>query len=407
MEQGKTHYICLKEEMYEEMEASLAVFPRTLVVHDTGLGKTPLVLRYISSHAEVRPLILVPQRNAYDTWSRAKEVLSRGGKVCTIQKFYRAWQSAEYAGTNLVVLDEAHHYRKEGAWGAAVENFLAKHPQVKLLGITAEEKRGDGTKVDNFFDGNTVKGLSIDEAISREQVWPIRIVQCKCKVEGVKEKELSSEEYIDLFERPQGKAQIRKLIAPYVREDTKGIIYAPISCFDRIEKIMRQFYPNLTFRSISSYTDAAEQEEIKSWFAETDRGFLINENMFKESSHFDGINTVFNFSKIRSQVAFHQMIGRLSVMTNKPNPHAVFFDVTNSEESLKYYKSKSGESKKKEEVKPEQVKTIKKPQKSEFVPTAVKIEAKNKNLGQVLKEIKERIVKSIRRRRQNIARLFK
>lgn len=398
MEQGKTNYICLKEEMYEEMEASLALFPRTLVVHDTGLGKTPLVLRYISSHAEVRPLILVPQRNAYDTWSRAKEILSRGGKVCTIQKFYRDWQSAEYAGTNLVVLDEAHHYRKEGAWGAAVENFLTKHPQAKLLGVTAEEKRGDGTKVDNFFDGNTVKGLSIDEAISREQVWPIRIVQCKCSVEGAKEKELSSEDYIDLFERPQGKAQIRKLIAPYLREDTKGIIYAPISCFDRIEKIMRQFYPQLTFRSISSYTDTAEQEKIKSWFATTDRGFLINENMFKESSHFSGINTVFNFSKVRSQVAFHQMIGRLSVLTSKPNPNAVFFDMTNSQEALQYYaparaKSKSEPAEKEERVlRPQEKKQI----------TSVGFSAETKSLKRVFAEIRKRITEALKRRKKKL-----
>lgn len=402
---GTPKYVCLKEEMYREMEKSISLNRRTLVVHGTGLGKTPLVLRYLHNNPSARPLVLVPQRNAYDTWSKAEEVKARGGMVCTIQKFYTSYEDAIFNDVNLIVIDEAHHFKSSGAWGRAVNKFLEEHAAAKLLGVTAEFNRGDGSEVSNFFDGNLVRGLTIDEAISKGQIWPIRIVQCKC---GLKEDKMNSADYINLFSQSENQEQLRDLVSMYKNSGkTKGIVYAPIQFFEQVIAILQPLYPNVKFRAISSHTSSSDQEEIKRWFADTDEGFIVNENMFKESSHFSGINTVFNFSKIRSQVAFHQMIGRLSVMTNKPDPHAVFFDVTNSEESLKYYKSKSGESKKKEEVKPEQVKTIKKPQKSEFVPTAVKIEARNKNLGQVLKEIKERIVKSIRRRRQSIARLFK
>ena len=179
MNQG---YICLDENVYRNMCESIANNRKTLVVHGTGLGKTPLVLRYLAEHPEVKPLVLGSQNNVVDTWKNAAEVKNNDGLAISIGSFYS--KPEKYIGEfNLLVLDEAHHYRNLRAWGESVKKYLGLCPGVKLLGLTAEEKRSDGTLTSDFFDGNEVNGLTIDNAIENNQIWPISFIPFEYQME--------------------------------------------------------------------------------------------------------------------------------------------------------------------------------------------------------------------------------
>lgn len=334
-------YICLNENVYRNMCESIANNRKTLVVHGTGLGKTPLVLRYLAEHPKVKPLVLGSQNNVVDTWKNAAEVKNNGGVAISIGGFYR--NPEKYIGDfNLLVLDEAHHYRNLRSWGESVKKYLELCPRVKLLGLTAEEKRSDGTLTSDFFDGNEVNGLTIDNAIENSQIWPISFIPFKYQMEEKEEKKIGTGEFIDLYKIEENRRQLENIIKLH-RNSTvppKGIVYTDICYFNEVIKILKTIFPDVEFHSISSHDSSDKQIRTKEWFAKCTSGFIVNKQMLTESSHFKGINTVINFRTVRSITTLNQMIGRLSVLSKEPNPFPVFFDITNSSKFVHYFAQK-------------------------------------------------------------------
>ena len=334
-------YICLDENVYQNMCESIANNRKTVVIHGTGLGKTPLVLRYLAEHPEVKPLVLGSQNNVVDTWKNAAEVKNNGGMAISIGSFYP--KPEKYIDEfNLLVLDEVHHYRNSRSWGESVKKYLEFCPQVKLLGLTAEEKRSDGTLTSDFFDGNEVNGLTIDKAIENNQIWPISFIPFEYPM-GEVDNHTGTGEFVDLYKNEENRKQLENIIKLHrnLTVPPKGIVYTDIQYFNDVIEILKIIFPDVEFHSISSHDSANQQIRTKEWFAKCTSGFIVNQQMLTESSHFKGINTVINFRTTRSITILRQMIGRLSVLSKEPNPFPVFFDITNSSKFVHYFKPRN------------------------------------------------------------------
>lgn len=135
---------------------------RVLVVSPTGSGKTVMGVALAQGQ---QALWLAHRAELVD---QARKRLPPSVQVATVQTLAARGNRPE---ANLLILDEAHHYRAD-QWSAVVEHYRT----ARVLGLTATPQRSDGRPLGDMFD-TIVDAASYSELLEAGHIVPARVFQ--------------------------------------------------------------------------------------------------------------------------------------------------------------------------------------------------------------------------------------
>ena len=300
---------------------------RCLFVLGTSLGKTTTGLDYLIKHG-TRGLVVHHQNNIRDVWSKNNDLVD----TVSIQTLYRDYFSYDFSKYGLIIFDEAHHLSAP-EWGKPLKFCIDNN--IPVLGLTATPKK----EVEELFGkDNVVYGYDVFEGIEKGILHPVSYVGALYalpdKIEHAKK---HPEELTPIL---KGKLDVALNNTPTVAEilyrnmpsdNRKGIIFAQdISDMDDAIDIVKNVFPDYTYKVISSHETEEHNRSVKEWFEETDCGFLCSVEMISEGSHFNGVNTLIMLRKTKSRIKFEQQLGRVMVQTKYPDPNCIVFDLVNN-----------------------------------------------------------------------------
>jgi len=188
----------------EAIQRDLETYSSTMGVLATGLGKTVIATKLISEFPLGNTLFLahttelidqaadklaheLGYRPAVEMGLRAASLdMMFSGGMCVVgsvqsmsgEKRLRKYQSHPFG---LIIVDECHH-ATSSSYRKVIEYFREINPQLKVVGLTATPRRGDGTALGTVFDHCSFQ-MEIVEGISDGWLVPIR--QQSVVVEGL------------------------------------------------------------------------------------------------------------------------------------------------------------------------------------------------------------------------------
>lgn len=315
------------KECAKKIDETIANSNKCLFILGTSMGKTTTGLDYIIKHG-IRGLVVHHQNNIKDVWSKNNDLVD----TISIQKLCRDYSSYDFSKYGLIIFDEAHHLSAP-KWGKPLQFCIDNN--IPVLGLTATPKK----EVEELFGkDNVVCGYDVFEGIEKGILHPVSYVGALYtlpdKIEHAKK---HPEELTPIL---KGKLDVALNNTPTVAEilyrnmpsdNRKGIIFAQdISDMDDAIDIVKNVFPDYTYKVISSHETEEHNRSVKEWFEETDCGFLCSVEMVSEGSHFSGVNTLIMLRKTKSRIKFEQQLGRVMVQTKYPDPNCIVFDLVNN-----------------------------------------------------------------------------
>jgi superfamily II DNA or RNA helicase len=193
-----------QEECSDAIMAALAIHPSTMVAMATGLGKTVVFAEIIKRFQPKRALVIAQQDQiiyqAHEkilTWAGIHSEIEMADLVASTNLFSRAQCVLATVQTlnsgkkdkkrmlrfkpsdfGLIVIDEFHHACAK-SYRAVMDYFVGGNPDIKILGVTATPKRGDGVAL-----GQICKSVAFEYPIVKavENGWLVDVAQHFCPV---------------------------------------------------------------------------------------------------------------------------------------------------------------------------------------------------------------------------------
>ena len=313
--------------VYKELDEYLRHSNKALVIIGTGGGKTTTALEYLRVN-KIRGLVLCPSNIIKDAWADNDSVDSE-----TYNYFRENYKDIDYSKYGAIIIDEAHHCSDDNILGNAIKWAIENVKNIKFIGLTAEEKRTDGTVVaDILFDGNVAEGITIEDGIEKGIFYPFTYIGAFFDTSDLRQKYSDDPLIGELDLVLNNTPTLKEIITSNMPDNKrKGIIFAStVDAIDEAINIMKDIYPNAEYRIIHSKMKKNEVEENKEWFKNTDEGYLVAVNMISEGAHYPGVNTLIMFRKTESPLIFNQQLGRIITLTKFDDPKAVVFDLVNN-----------------------------------------------------------------------------
>lgn len=291
------------------------------------MGKTTTGLDYLIKHG-TRGLVVHHQNNIRDVWSKNNDLVD----TVSIQTLCHDYFSYDFSKYGLIIFDEAHHLSAP-EWGKPIKFCIDNN--IPVLGLTATPKK----EVEELFGkDNVVYGYDVFEGIEKGILHPVSYVGALYTLpDKIKHAKEHPEELTPIL---KGKLDVALNNTPTVAEilyrnmpsgNRKGIIFAQdISDMSDAVDIVKNVFPDYTYKVISSHETEEHNRSVKEWFEETDCGFLCSVDMVSEGSHFSGVNTLIMLRKTKSIIKFEQQLGRVMVQTKYPDPNCIVFDLVNN-----------------------------------------------------------------------------
>lgn len=336
-------------DLYNDINYQLSKNNKALCTLATGGGKTTTALQYIVEH-DLRALVLGPKRAIVEDWSDRRVRYPQIKDVMCYTSFMKKSEAEvlDYIKNfDIVILDEAHHLAKNQAWTINVEVVL-KSNSCKVLGITAENKRTDKTRVaDILFDGQVCKGMTITEMLKSGIFWPISYVSTLLTDPQFKLEPSCSflQRDLDIASNIKKASNIIKEYRPDFRK-LKGIVFIPRGdgSGDNFKEA-KDLLVTVFGKEVLDYTTEItcklgpkKCKKIKDDFNKAEFGFVITIDMFNEGIHPDGINTIIILRNSRSPLVVNQQIGRLTRLHKQfeQDPQCILFDLVNIVKTVDY-----------------------------------------------------------------------
>jgi superfamily II DNA or RNA helicase len=335
-------------DLYNDIKLSMARDNKALCILATGGGKTTTALQY-AIDTDAKTLVLVPKNAIQYDWDSRKTRYPQIKKVMCYQSFAKITNVEEFMKDyDLVICDEVHHLAKGNTWTTNIIKILQDTP-CALLGITAECKRSDNTKVANIlFDGKCCKGLNTVEFLKSGVFWPISYVSTTLGVPELKLDPRCSflQKDLDLALNNDPIVKLFKKYRPNMYK-VKGITFVPRDSspdktgenFTMAKDLIRAAYgPDMPIFEINYKLGAKTCRQIKEDFEKAKYGFLIAVDMVSEGIHFPGINTVVILRNAQSPLVVNQQIGRLTRIKHagEEDPECILFDIVNIIKTVDY-----------------------------------------------------------------------
>ena len=333
-------------DLYNSVKVSMDTDGHALCTLATGGGKTTTVLQY-AVDTDARTLVLAPKRAITDDWDERKKHYPQVKEVMCYQSFQKEniQEFLDKQEHDLIVLDEVHHLAKNAAWAQNVIKVMAD-PRYKVLGITAENKRSDNTRVaDILFNGKVCKGMTTAEMLKSGIFWPISYVSTLLTVPQLKldPKCAFLQRDLDLALNLDKASDIIKKYRPDYTK-VKGIVFVPRGDgsgdnFKQAREILTTTYgPDVPIWEINYKLGVKKCKDIKDEFEKADHGFIIAIDMISEGVHFRGINCVIILRNAQSPLVVNQQIGRLTRIKHEyeQDPNCILFDLVNIIKTVDY-----------------------------------------------------------------------
>lgn len=333
-------------DLYNSVNYSMTTDGKTLCTLATGGGKSTVALQYMVD-SNARTLVLAPKRTITEDWSDRRKRYPQVKEVMCYSSFQKIdiQQFLDKQEYDLIVLDEVHHLAKNGAWAKNVIEVM-KDPRYKVLGITAENKRSDNTRVaDILFAGKVCKGMTTAEMLKSGIFWPISYISTLL---GVPQINLDPQcaflqRDLDLALNIDRASNIIKKYKPNYKK-VKGIVFIPRGDgsgdnFAQAKEILIETYgPNVPIWEINYKLGAKKCKDIKDEFEKADHGFIIAIDMISEGVHFKGINCVIILRNAQSPLVVNQQVGRLTRIKHdyEQDPECILFDLVNIIKTVDY-----------------------------------------------------------------------
>ena len=335
-ETGGHHKVMVHNyEVYNMLEAYLQNDTKALIVIDTGLGKTTTALEYLYQH-RCRGLVLVPTNNIEEQWEKEPKV-----DAMTYAAFANCYNTLDYSQYGCVICDEVHHCVSDKTYGIGIK-YLIENKIIPVIGLTATNERTDGIDVGiDLFENNICNGLTLFEGIEQGLIHPFSYVTAMYEsgemvANIIKDKQveecLIGRLNIALNNTPTAHNIISKHLEGKRR---KGIIFVhDINSTEEAVEFIHSIYPNDKCYILHSEQPKEIQCGTRSWFEQTEEGWLVNVQMVSEGSHYPGVTAIIGLRKTQSYLLFRQQLGRIIALTKYENPNAVVFDLVNNAYNL-------------------------------------------------------------------------
>lgn len=322
------------EAAYRAIETGFSKHRIGTVVQATGTGKSFLIARYITSHANDRILVIAPNTTILDEIRRA--IGSNLSYI--IYKTFQALVHSRESGASIrvdhILIDEFHHFGAE-VWGQAVRDVIEQNPEARVLGTSATPIRPEGMidTVDVYFEGNLFYELSLPKAWYYK-ILPVPVlIQSVYGLNGQLEKLQQALNRLDCTDKRRKEIQ-RKLDA--ARVDFTVTLGAPqlvkqflpvsvrkLLVFCRDKEDLQQMLPEVmgwlkeagldavSFEVHNGKREAENNRTLKAFRSETRRlHVLFSINMLMEGLHVEGVDAALFLRRTESYVVTLQQLGR-------------------------------------------------------------------------------------------------
>lgn len=326
--------------VYEELMRKMKKVNRCAVTAATGTGKTYIGAKYAKEQGfEKDTLILVPNLPVSDGW---KKLLPKA-IIITYQRMLS--QKPDFSDFRLIICDEMHHLGAR-QWGT-VFHELTRYRKHKILGLTATPIRYKDKKrnmVEEFFQGNEVKGIQFEEAIRTEVLpsfdyiavtynIPNTITDTNlqgCALSGGIEIKKSQESYCRIMHK------YLKNTKAYM--PIKAIVFVSnIAQIEDVKNICQKEFPSAWhLQAHSRQTEWKNQNAFTAFENATHNVFLYVVSILNEGRHLKGANVEILFRKTRSPICYLQQLGRVLDSSNQ-NKKVIILDFAENYTNLRRY----------------------------------------------------------------------
>lgn len=329
---------------YRELCDMLQKEDRVAYISATGTGKSYVAGKYIEDHdLEDSTLILVPSDAIRSSW---KKILP-GVDIMSYQAMLR--NQPDMSQCRLVICDEMHHLGAE-KWGEKYQQLEQGFPG-KILGMTATPVRfldQSRDMSDELFEGNTVEGLNLPEAIEKGVLPTFNYVTALYSIPRSRQKgglgHLTDKLYkkLDAMENQYCfQAIMAKHMTPGVHK--VAVFISSISEIEQYRKTVSELYPDaLHLIAHSRMRDREIKAAIDAFESAEDTAFIYTVDLLNEGTHINGVDTVVMFRRTESPTVFLQQLGR-ALTANQVINRVTVFDFVANYKSIKGKRDGAGD----------------------------------------------------------------
>lgn len=298
----------------------------TLAVQATGTGKTFCGAEVIRARLPAGPVLWLNERENLVTQVRGNladmlgtdvfvEMADRraptGSRVvvASVQSMSQDNRLASYSRDyfKTIVIDECHHFTKDGSYAKVVGNFS----HAKILGLTATPKRADGQGMDVVFEKTAIEYFSM-EAVRDGYLIPFEIRFGEAlSLEGIKKK---SGDFGDSeLAREMTEIVIRGMADEIIRDvgAIKGVTYAPrVDIAHALAIELNRQMPGSAMAVDGTLMDPETKREILLGHRRGDFLHLVNVGVVVEGHDDPGIVYIADGRPTKSMSSFVQKLGR-------------------------------------------------------------------------------------------------
>ena len=330
---------------YADLENYLKNDRTAIIWICTGGGKTTTGLEYLRVH-ECNALVLGSGNTIEDSWLPSD---SYGNMpkfnidhidYMNYQEFMRKFDKIDYSKYEVIICDECHH-TEAPRWGEGLQ-YVLDNTNLKIIGLTATPTEEQLNGTDKYFGGRICIGLDLAKGIEEGHIHTFGYIQSIYKMEDAKpDFEKYGEAGTELWGRLNvelNKMPVVNVLKKHMPAGQRKII---VFCSSKQDikyaiETMKEYQADLDIKDITSDQDKNYIKRTKKWFNETtDHNVcLITVGMVNEGAHYDGVNTLVMFRRTKSSTLYLQQLGRVVVISKKPNPNGIVFDFTNNADNL-------------------------------------------------------------------------
>ena len=348
------------EEAYEKIQKAIEEGKKKIAIaHATGTGKSYLVTKLFEDFNNDKKLVLVPSTYISDQIKALFEKYNiQNVDVILYQKLIKiSDEDIAAMDYDVIALDEYHHDAATKVWGRKVKTLIETHSESIFFGTSATPiKTGGVNAIDELFDGNCVSDLSLSESIARKIVPLPKYVgalytlddeleRLRKKVENATNTREEKQEFYKKINTMR--SQIEKSYGmPIIlnknikNKDGKYIVF----CKNKkhlveIKNTVIGWFKTAGCKDINAYVVHSSYEnkdvEYKAFCEDTSHSLhlLFCVDMLNEGLHLENISGVLLLRPTRSNIVWHQQIGRAIEANNMKTP--VIIDAVNNFSSIR------------------------------------------------------------------------
>lgn len=335
------------KETYKRLCDVLEDKNKCALVQATGTGKSYIAGKYIEEHTST-VLILVPTNAIADAWEDLLVGTEKEIDVITYQSFVKEPQN--YFDYDLVIADEMHHLGSD-VWGKKfVETYLQSENH-KIIGLTATEIRyldNSRDMAEEIFENIRVDGCDLPTAINTGVLPTFKYVSAlycnesdfdewKEKAGKIKDIKAQTELKGRLDVCIKNMVSVKQAVNENLTDDYKKIIVFlnNVESKETALEMFKDVFPTANFYDVDySKQRSANNEQINSFKADSNRAVLFAVDMLNEGIHIKGTDCVIMFRKTVSPQVYLQQLGR--GLASGADKMPVIFDFVSNIKSIGY-----------------------------------------------------------------------